>query len=81
MTGTDAGGTFMPKSNPVADSAINAIKLGAYDYILKPFDPDELGVLICNLFQNFLCFLSVFRDFYLLSIQCTTGENNPRNHN
>jgi len=27
-------------------TAIEAIKNGAYDYLLKPFDPDELGVLI-----------------------------------
>ncbi|MBT4362916.1 MAG: sigma-54-dependent Fis family transcriptional regulator, partial [Desulfobacteraceae bacterium] len=27
-------------------SAIEAIKKGAYDYLLKPFDPDDLGVLI-----------------------------------
>jgi DNA-binding NtrC family response regulator len=27
-------------------TAIEAMKGGAYDYLLKPFDPDELGVLI-----------------------------------
>ena len=27
-------------------TAIEAIKNGAYDYLLKPFEPDELGVLI-----------------------------------
>ncbi len=27
-------------------TAIEAIKNGAYDYLLKPFDPDELGMLI-----------------------------------
>jgi len=27
-------------------TAIEAMKNGAYDYLLKPFDPDELGVLI-----------------------------------
>ncbi len=27
-------------------SAIEAMKSGAYDYLLKPFDPNELGVLI-----------------------------------
>ena len=27
-------------------SAIDAMKNGAYDYLLKPFDPNELGVLI-----------------------------------
>jgi len=27
-------------------TAIEAMKNGAYDYLLKPFEPDELGVLI-----------------------------------
>jgi len=27
-------------------TAIEAMKNGAYDYLLKPFDPDELGLLI-----------------------------------
>ena len=27
-------------------TAIEAMKNGAYDYLLKPFDPNELGVLI-----------------------------------
>ncbi|MGD9323930.1 MAG: response regulator, partial [Desulfobacterales bacterium] len=27
-------------------TAIEAMKNGAYDYMLKPFDPNELGVLI-----------------------------------
>jgi len=27
-------------------TAIEAMKNGAHDYLLKPFDPDELGVLI-----------------------------------
>lgn len=28
------------------DSAVNAMKLGAYDYLLKPIDPVRLGVLV-----------------------------------
>jgi len=27
-------------------TAIDAMKVGAYDYLLKPFDPNELGILI-----------------------------------
>ena len=27
-------------------TAIEAMKNGAYDYLLKPFDPEELGILI-----------------------------------
>lgn len=30
-------------------SAIEAMKNGAYDYLLKPFDPNELGLLIENI--------------------------------
>ncbi|MBW2064066.1 MAG: sigma-54-dependent Fis family transcriptional regulator [Deltaproteobacteria bacterium] len=33
-------------------SAIEAMKNGAYDYLLKPFDPDELGVLIEKIMQH-----------------------------
>ncbi len=28
------------------DSAVAAMKLGAYDYLLKPFDPEELSLLV-----------------------------------
>jgi DNA-binding NtrC family response regulator len=28
------------------DSAVKAMKAGAYDYIIKPFDPDELSLLV-----------------------------------
>jgi DNA-binding NtrC family response regulator len=28
------------------DTAVSAIKLGAYDYIVKPFDPEELSLMI-----------------------------------
>ena len=28
------------------DSAVRAMKSGAYDYLVKPFDPDELSVLV-----------------------------------
>jgi len=33
-------------------TAIDAMKNGAYDYLLKPFDPDELGVLIEKIIQH-----------------------------
>ena len=33
-------------------TAIEAIKNGAYDYLLKPFDPHELGVLIEKILEN-----------------------------
>jgi DNA-binding NtrC family response regulator len=33
-------------------SAIEAMKHGAYDYLLKPFDPDTLGVLIDKIIQH-----------------------------
>ncbi len=33
-------------------TAIEAIKTGAYDYLLKPFDPNELGMLINKIIQH-----------------------------
>jgi DNA-binding NtrC family response regulator len=33
-------------------TAIEAMKNGAYDYMLKPFDPNELGVLIDKIIQH-----------------------------
>ncbi|MFO7560144.1 MAG: sigma-54 dependent transcriptional regulator [Desulfobacterales bacterium] len=33
-------------------TAIEAIKNGAYDYLLKPFDPNELGVLINKIIKH-----------------------------
>lgn len=33
-------------------TAIEAMKNGAFDYLLKPFDPDELGVLIEKIIQH-----------------------------
>jgi DNA-binding NtrC family response regulator len=33
-------------------SAIEAMKNGAYDYLLKPFDPNELGVLIEKIVEH-----------------------------
>jgi len=33
-------------------SAIDAMKNGAYDYLLKPFDPNELGVLIEKIVEH-----------------------------
>ena len=28
------------------DTAVNAMKIGAYDYIVKPFDPEELSLMV-----------------------------------
>jgi DNA-binding NtrC family response regulator len=36
----------MITANKTVESAVNAMKLGAYDYIIKPFDINELMVLI-----------------------------------
>ena len=33
-------------------TAIEAMKNGAYDYMLKPFDPNELGVLIDKIIKH-----------------------------
>ena len=33
-------------------TAIDAMKNGAYDYLLKPFEPDELGMLIEKIIQH-----------------------------
>ncbi len=33
-------------------STVEAMKAGAYDYLLKPFDPDELGILIQKLVSH-----------------------------
>ena len=33
-------------------TAIDAMKNGAYDYLLKPFDPDALGVLIERIIEH-----------------------------
>ena len=33
-------------------TAIEAMKRGAYDYMLKPFDPNELGVLIEKIIRH-----------------------------
>jgi DNA-binding NtrC family response regulator len=33
-------------------TAIEAMKNGAYDYLLKPFDPDELGIIIDKILKN-----------------------------
>ncbi|MDQ1334874.1 MAG: hypothetical protein QG552_1824 [Thermodesulfobacteriota bacterium] len=33
-------------------TAIDAMKQGAYDYLLKPFDPNELGMLIENIIRR-----------------------------
>ena len=33
-------------------TAIEAMKNGAYDYLLKPFDPDELGIIIEKIIRD-----------------------------
>ena len=33
-------------------TAIEAMKNGAYDYLLKPFDPNELGILIEKIIEH-----------------------------
>ena len=35
-----------------AESAVEAMKLGAYDYIIKPFKVDEIRIIIENAFEN-----------------------------
>jgi len=34
------------------DTAVRALKEGAYDYVTKPFDPDQLSVLVRNALQQ-----------------------------
>ena len=34
------------------DTAVTAMKLGAYDYIVKPFDPEELSLMIEKIVQQ-----------------------------
>jgi DNA-binding NtrC family response regulator len=34
------------------DTAVNAMKLGAYDYIVKPFDPEELSLMIRKIVEQ-----------------------------
>src|SRR5205085_9747776 len=34
------------------DTAVQALKLGAYDYITKPVDPDELSHLVANALEH-----------------------------
>jgi DNA-binding NtrC family response regulator len=34
------------------ETAVRALKRGAYDYVAKPFDPDELGHLIANAIEH-----------------------------
>ena len=35
-----------------ADSAIEAMKQGAYDYLTKPFQVDEVQLIICNALEK-----------------------------
>jgi DNA-binding NtrC family response regulator len=42
-----AGAVFvMMTAYATVDTAVSAMKLGAYDYLVKPFDPEELTVLV-----------------------------------
>src|SRR3954464_11139892 len=34
------------------DTAVQALKLGAYDYITKPVDPDELSHIVANALEH-----------------------------
>ena len=34
------------------DTAVEAMKLGAYDYLTKPVDPDDIGLLIARALEH-----------------------------
>ena len=34
------------------ESAVHAMRLGAYDYVSKPFDPDELGLVVARALEH-----------------------------
>lgn len=47
------------------DSAVQAMKLGAIDYVVKPFDPLKIGTLVKQIFENEL----MRREYKLLKHQ------------
>lgn len=47
------------------DSAVRAMRMGAYDYVVKPFDPLEIGMLVKRLLENQL----IWRERTLLKHQ------------
>jgi heterodisulfide reductase subunit A len=36
------------------ETAVEAMKIGAMDYLMKPFDPEALVVMVVNLYRNFV---------------------------
>ena len=42
---------YLTATNELA-TAVDCMKNGAYDYMLKPFDPNELGVLIEKIIRH-----------------------------
>ncbi|MBN2576534.1 MAG: sigma-54-dependent Fis family transcriptional regulator [Deltaproteobacteria bacterium] len=56
------------------DSAVEAMKLGAIDYVVKPFDPMEIGMLIERILED----QSIRREHQLLKHQVRTcGSYGP----
>ena len=51
MTSPDAP-VIMITAYASTESAVEALKLGAYDYIIKPFDVDELKIVIKNALEK-----------------------------
>jgi len=47
------------------DTAIRAMKYGAHDYLLKPFDPDEIGLLV----KKIIDYQDIFEENLLLKDQ------------
>jgi two-component system response regulator PilR (NtrC family) len=56
------------------DSAIEAMKSGAYDYIIKPFTPEELALQLKNLFEK-----RALRDENLSLRKFIETKNRPEN--
>ena len=55
---------------PTVDSAVQAIKLGAYDYITKPFKIEELEVVLDRALEKkrLLGQLGLFRGMFWLAV-------------